>query len=69
MKMKMMIEATTFREGAENRFSKKSGMVALARCWVMIRVRRPRMTQAMRDPISALPIPTHVAAIPNFQPN
>ena len=56
--MKMMIDAATFREGAEKRFSKKSGIVALDRCCVMMRVRRPRMTQAISEPIRALPIPT-----------
>ena len=69
MKMKIIMEAATFREGALKRFSKKSGMVALERCWVMMRVRRPRMTQARSEPIMALPIPTQVEAIPNFQPN
>ena len=44
-------------------------MVAESRCWVMILVRLPRMTQASSDPISAFPIPIQVEAIPNFQPN
>ena len=63
------IEAAIFSEGAEKRFSKKSGMVALPRCCVMTRVRRPRMTQARKEPMIALPMPTQVAAMPNFQPN
>ena len=67
--MKIIMEAAIFREGAEKRLLKKSGMVALPRCCVMIRVRRPRMTQAISEPIRALPMPTQVAAIPNFQPN
>ena len=67
--MKIIMEAAIFRDVALNRFSKKSGIVALDRCCVMIRVRRPRMTQAISEPIRALPMPTQVAAIPNFQPN
>ena len=67
--MKMMTDAAIFRDGAEKRLPKKSGMVALERRCVMIRVRRPRMTQAISEPMMALPMPTQVAAMPNFQPN
>ena len=67
--MKMMIDAAIFRDFASKRFSKKSGIVALCRCCVMTRVRRPRMTQAIREPMRALPMPIQVEAMPNFQPN
>ena len=69
MKMKMMMEAMTFREEEPKRFSKKSGMVALPRCCVMMRVRRPSTTQASREPITAFPRPTQVEAMPKRQPN
>ena len=55
--------------GLSYRVPKKSGMVLLERCWVMIRVRRPKMSQASRDPIKALPRPIQVDARPKFQPN
>ena len=51
------------------RVPKKSGMVLLERCWVMIRVRRPRMSQASSDPMKAFPRPIQVEARPKFQPN
>ena len=68
-KMKMMTEAATFREGLPNRLPKNSGMVALSRCWDMMRVRRPSTTQASSEPRRAFPIPAQVAAMPYFQPN
>ena len=68
-KMKMMAEAHSLRLWLSNRLPKNSGMVALSRCWVITRVRRPSTTQASRDPRKALPSPAQVAATPYFQPN
>ena len=51
------------------RVPKKSGMVLLERCWVMIRVRRPNIRQARRDPMKAFPRPIHVDARPKLHPN
>jgi len=65
----MMIDAAIFRELLWKRSPKNCGIVAESRCCVMIRVRRPRITHARREPIRALPIPAHVAAIPKRQPN
>lgn len=48
---------------------KKAGIVAESKCCVMMRVRRPRTTQASSEPTSALPMPIHVEAMPYFQPN
>ena len=64
-----MMDAATLSAWLLYLDSKNCGMVAESRCCVMIRVRLPRMTQARRDPISALPIPTQVEAMPYFQPN
>ena len=49
--------------------AKNSGMVALSRCCVIMRVRRPSTAQASREPRMALPMPAQVAATPYFQPN
>ena len=68
-KIKIMAEAQSFRARLPNRRPKNSGMVALSRCWLMTRVRRPSTTQASREPKMALPIPAQVAARPYFQPN
>ena len=65
----MMIAAMIFSAGLPNRLAKKSGMVAESRCCVMMRVRRPRTAHARREPMSALPMPTHVAEMPYRQPN
>ena len=65
----MMMEAEIFREREPKRLPKNSGMVALSRCWVMMRVRRPSTTQASREPRIAFPIPAQVAAMPYFHPN
>ena len=51
------------------RLPKNSGIVALERCCVMMRVRRPSTAHAKSEPINALPMPAHVAAMPYFQPN
>ena len=64
-----MAEAASFRLREPKRRPKNSGMVALLRCWVMMRVRRPSTTQASREPSRALPMPAQVAAMPYFQPN
>ena len=64
-----MAEAPIFSPRLWNRLPKKSGMVADSRCWVIIRVRRPRMTHAISEPMTALPMPIQVEAMPNFQPN
>ena len=67
--MKQMTLAAIFSAGLWKRVSKNCGMVALERCWVMMRVRRPRTTQASREPRIALAMPIQVEAMPNFQPN
>ena len=66
---KMIAEAPTFSARLPKRFSKNSGIVALLSWRVMMRVRRPRITHASSEPISALPTPTHVDAMPYRQPN
>ena len=68
-KMKVITDAATFSAGLPNRASKNWGMVAESRCCVMILVRRPRMTHAIREPMMVLPIPAQVAAMPYFHPN
>ena len=68
-KIKMITEAATFSFWEPNRLPKNSGIVALSRCWVIMRVRRPSTTQASREPSRALPMPAQVAAMPYFQPN
>ena len=65
----MRMEETVRSLGQQYRLAKKSGMVALSRCLVMTRVRRPSTTQASRLPIRALPMPIQVAETPKFQPN
>src|SRR5574344_670559 len=65
----MMAEATTLRLVELNLWPKKSGMVALFIKCVIRRVRLPKILHAKRDPINALPMPTHVAESPYFQPN
>ena len=64
-----MAEAAIFSDREPKRLPKNSGMVALSRCWVMIRVRRPSTAQASSEPRMALPMPAQVAATPYFQPN
>ena len=64
-----MTEAPIFSPLLWNRLPKNSGMVALFKCWVIIRVRRPRITHASMEPIRVLPMPIHVEAMPYFQPN
>ena len=63
-KTNMMAAAMSFREGLPKRLAKKSGIVAESRCWVMMRVRRPRTAHARSDPMRALPMPAQVAEIP-----
>ena len=65
----MMTEAASFSVCCRTGLPKNSGMVALSRCWVMIRVRRPSTAQASRLPRKALPRPAQVAAMPYRQPN
>ena len=64
-----MTLAAIFKAVEPKRASKNCGIVALPRCWLIMRVLLPRMTQARREPISVLPIPIQVDAIPYFQPN
>ena len=65
----MMTAAAIFSALESYRFIKKSGMVAVSRCWVMTRVRLPSTFHASSEPMKALPRPIHVEAIPNFHPN
>ena len=67
--MNTMTDAATLSGLLKKRFPKKSGIVALCRCCVIRRVRRPRIRQARSEPISALPRPIQVADRPYFQPN
>ena len=69
MKMNTMMDAAIFRLFEPKRFSKKSGIVLVSRCLVMIRVRRPRISHARSEPMNALPRPTQVLARPKFHPN
>ena len=62
-------EAAIFMPWLWKRLPKNSGMVAEERCLLMTLVRRPRMTQASRLPIRALPMPIQVEARPYFHPN
>ena len=68
-KINTIIDAPIFSGCDANRFPKNCGMVAESRCWLMILVRLPRITQASNEPMIALPIPAHVAETPYFQPN
>ena len=61
---KMIAAAASLSAGLPKRFAKKSGIVAESRCCVMMRVRRPRTAHARSEPISALPMPAHVADSP-----
>ncbi len=65
----MIADAASFRGLLSKRCPKNSGMVALFKCWVITRVRRPSTAQARREPKKAFPSPAQVAAIPYFQPN
>ena len=67
--MKIITEAVILSSFEPNRFSKNAGIVAAFKCFVMTRVRRPRMTQARSEPMIALPTPIHVDARPYLQPN
>ena len=62
--MKIISEAPSFRLVLWKRSPKNWGMVAESRCWDMMRVRRPRITQAIREPMMAFPMPAQVADIP-----
>ena len=64
-----MMEAPILSPLLSKRLPKNSGMVAELRCWVIMRVRLPRITHASSEPIKALPMPIQVDAMPNFQPN
>ena len=44
-------------------------MVVAPRFCVMVRVRLPSTAQASAEPISALPMPIQLAAVPKFQPS
>ena len=68
-KRKVTAEAASLRARLSKRLPKNSGMVALSRCWVMTRVRRPSTAQASSEPKKALPSPAQVAAMPYFHPN
>ena len=65
----MITEAASFSFSLLKRCWKNCGMVALFKCCVMTRVRRPSTAQASNEPRNALPIPAQVAATPYFQPN
>ena len=65
----MIIAAMIFSAGLPKRLAKKSGIVAESRCCVMMRVRRPSTAHARSEPMSALPMPAHVAEMPYRQPN
>ena len=67
--MKVMTEAASCKFLLSKRLPKNSGIVAESKCWVMMRVRRPRIIQASIEPINALPRPIQVDAMPYFQPN
>ncbi len=67
--IKTIMEAPNFKPSLWKRLPKNSGMVALFKCCVIMRVRLPRMTHANIEPISALPMPIQVEAMPYFQPN
>ena len=67
--MKVMTDAATLRPGERNLEPKKSGIVRLDRCCVMILVRLPSISHASSEPMKALPRPIQVDAIPKFQPN
>ena len=62
-----MIEATTLSFSSAKRVPKKSGIVRLWICWVIILVLRPNISQAKREPMTAFPMPIHDADIPYFQ--
>ena len=62
--MNTITDAVTFRKVESNLFPKKSGMVFASSFCVMILVRLPRMFQARREPIKALPRPAQVAERP-----
>ena len=64
MKMKIIMAAPIFSDGEPKRFSKNCGMVAVSRWRVIMRVLLPKINHAISEPIRALPIPAHVAAIP-----
>ena len=68
-KIKIITEAPTFNGLLPKRSPKNWGIVAESKCCVIMRVLRPNTAHANREPIIAFPIPAHVAAIPNFQPN
>ena len=65
----MMADDAGFMPRLWKRAAKNCGMVALFRCWVITRVRRPSTAHASSEPKIALPMPAHVAAMPYFQPN
>jgi len=67
--MKRIMDAPIFNADELYREPKNSGMVALFKWCVIMRVRRPRITHGISEPMKALPKPTHVAAVPNLQPN
>jgi hypothetical protein len=68
-KMNTMIEAAILSAFESNLFQKKSGMVFEFKCWVITRVRRPRIAQGIREPMKAFPRPIQVDATPKFHPN
>ena len=61
---KHISEAMIFSASLLNLFPKKSGIVALDRYWLIMRVLRPRTAQAISEPMKAFPSPAHVAAMP-----
>ena len=68
-KMKTIMDAATLSALDPYRSPKKSGIVLDWRCWVMIFVLLPSTTQARRLPMTALPMPIQVLAMPYFHPN
>ena len=64
-----MTDAPILSELLSNLFPKNSGIVAVFKCCDISLVLLPRITHANSEPISALPIPIQVEAMPNFHPN
>ena len=67
--MQVIAEAAIFRACESKRAPKKSGIVLLERCCVMILVLLPSTVHASSEPMNALPRPIHVDERPKVQPN
>ena len=61
---KQINDAAILSASLRSLLPKKSGIVALAKYWLIMRVLLPSTAQAISEPINALPSPAHVAAIP-----